>query len=455
MSGTHLEGAQLDGSRLDGAHMDGTYLTSASLQAASLKAAYLRGAVMEDADLAWADFRGARMLGAVLQGARLKRAVFQGARLQKAVLTGLRDAEYVNLDEAHMEEAHLEGSTITKSHMTSAKFTGAYLEEAILTSSHLERAELTGAHMNGTVLQWSYLDGAYCRNVDMRGAFLDDASLCAAYLEGAKLGGTSLIGTNLDRAVMTESQLTEIGFTKDDNSESESVFFGKPDTIEEMIRRTQRQVKEGKKRVIFGRYRQGANGEIEPLLWRVLHVDNNRGRALLITEKLIDCRRYHDVLEDITWEDCSLREWMNGEFIETAFTKEEASKIVEVRNRNPDNPDGWEGQTIDGGNDTEDRVFALSLDEVKDNIGRGGSRTYFRNDDDRIAAVTPYAKERESGVWRYIITNGYKTGWWWLRSPGHFSIFAADVLYDGDVYDYGDNVSNSSVSVRPAFWLNL
>jgi hypothetical protein len=254
---------------------------------------------------------------------------------------------------------------------------------------------------------------------------------------------------------MTESQLTEIGFTKDDNCESESVFFGRPDTIEEMIRRTQRQVKEGKKRVIFGRYRQGANGEIEPLLWRVLHVDNNRGRALLITEKLIDCRRYHDVLEDITWEDCSLREWMNGEFIDTAFTKEEASKIAEVRNRNPDNPYGWEGQTIDGSNDTEDRVFALSLDEVKDNIGRGGSRTYFRNDYDRIAAVTPYAKERGSGVWRHIITNGKQTGWWWLCSPGCLSDYAAYVNAGGGVSELGDDVSTPSVSVRPAFWLNL
>ena len=457
MNGTHLEGAQLDGSRLDGAHMDGAYLTGASLQAASLKAAYLRGAVMKEVDLAWADLRGARTQEAILQGARLKRAVLQGASLQKAVLTVLRDAEYVNLDEAHMEEAHMEGSTITKSHMTSAKFTGAHLEKANFTSSHMERAEFTGAHLNGAVLQWSYLDGAYCRNADMQGAFLDDASLCAAYLEGAKLREASLIGTNLDRAVMTESQLTEIGFTKDENCESEPVFFGKPDTIEEMIRRTQIQVKEGKKRVIFGRYHQGANGEIEPLLWRVLHIDENRGRALLITEKLIDCRRYHDVYKDITWENCSLRKWMNGEFIETAFTEDEASKIVKVRNRNPGNPYRRDGQTTDGGNATGDSVFALSIDEVSDNIGREGSRTFFRNDDDRKAAVTPYAKERGSGcgVFYKTIPNGEETEWWWLRSPGNYSSSAAFVFSGGEVDVIGFGVYDSSFSVRPAFWLNL
>jgi hypothetical protein len=46
-------------------------------------------------------------------------------------------------------------------------------------------------------------------------------------------------------------------------------------------------------------------------------------------------------------------------------------------------------------------------------------------------------------------------GWWWLRSPGSPSNHAANVNNVGVVYVNGNDVNNSSVSVRPAFWLHL
>ncbi len=66
-------------------------------------------------------------------------------------------------------------------------------------------------------------------------------------------------------------------------------------------------------RIPFGQYPQGANGEMQPLEWRVLAVEN--GRALLITDKLIDCVKYNEEWVDVTWETCSLRKWMNSDFI--------------------------------------------------------------------------------------------------------------------------------------------
>jgi hypothetical protein len=48
-----------------------------------------------------------------------------------------------------------------------------------------------------------------------------------------------------------------------------------------------------------------------------------------------------------------------------------------------------------------------------------------------------------------------KTGWWWLRSPGYHGFDAALVCNDGDVSVSGYDVKHSSVSVRPALWLNL
>ena len=63
----------------------------------------------------------------------------------------------------------------------------------------------------------------------------------------------------------------------------------------------------------FGQYPQGANGEVQPLEWRVLAVEN--GRALLITDKLIDYIMYNDKLDSVIWGSCTLRKWMNNDFI--------------------------------------------------------------------------------------------------------------------------------------------
>ena len=48
-------------------------------------------------------------------------------------------------------------------------------------------------------------------------------------------------------------------------------------------------------KVTFGQYPQGANGEVQTMVWRVLAVEN--GRALLITDKLIDCLKYNEKLK--------------------------------------------------------------------------------------------------------------------------------------------------------------
>ncbi|MEG0774237.1 DUF6273 domain-containing protein, partial [Clostridium sp.] len=46
--------------------------------------------------------------------------------------------------------------------------------------------------------------------------------------------------------------------------------------------------------------------------WRVLDIQNNV--ALIITEEIIDQRPYHNAYKDITWADCGLRKYLNGEF---------------------------------------------------------------------------------------------------------------------------------------------
>ena len=186
-------------------------------------------------------------------------------------------------------------------------------------------------------------------------------------------------------------------------------------------------------RIPFGQYPQGANGEMQPLEWRVLAVEN--GRALLITDKLIDYVEYNESYANVTWETCTLRKWMNSYFISKAFSSSQQAQIVTVTNQNPNNPK----YGTKGGNTTQDRVFALSIDEAK---------KYFSSDSDRKAYTTDYAHKK-----------GYDqkdlSDWWWLRSPGYMSNHAADVYNYGDIYQLGSIVNYNYVAVRPAFWLNL
>ena len=45
-------------------------------------------------------------------------------------------------------------------------------------------------------------------------------------------------------------------------------------------------------------------------LWLVLDVDKDAGTALVLAEKDIDYRPYHDRKEAVTWETCTLRKWL-------------------------------------------------------------------------------------------------------------------------------------------------
>ena len=68
--------------------------------------------------------------------------------------------------------------------------------------------------------------------------------------------------------------------------------------------------------------------------WRVLDIQNNT--ALIITEDIIEQRAYHDAYKDITWADCALRKYLNGEFY-NKFNENHKSRIIQVINKNPDN----------------------------------------------------------------------------------------------------------------------
>ena len=177
----------------------------------------------------------------------------------------------------------------------------------------------------------------------------------------------------------------------------------------------------------FGNY----HGETE---WLVL--DKQGTQLLIISKNAVDCKPYNKSYASVTWETCSLRKWLNNDFINEAFSAEEQKMISATKLSNPNNP---KYNTM-GGNDTEDKIFLLSIEEAK---------KYFSSNGERKCKASAYAKEQGA----YVNDSG--SCWWWLRSPGVNQYFAALVNSDGDITDYGDHVSNDYYAVRPAMWIDL
>ena len=167
---------------------------------------------------------------------------------------------------------------------------------------------------------------------------------------------------------------------------------------------------------------------------------------MLMSVYLLDCVKYHEDWESVTWEDCTLRQWMNDDFYNSAFTASEKKHILTSYLENVDNL--WYG--TEGGNDTEDKVFALSLEEAEQYFGIKDFGAY-SSPELSAAKVTEYAEAQGAYVSEYESSAG--NGWWCLRSPGFRN--------DHVVYVYGGDFSEDGVSVdsdfgtRPALWLNL
>lgn len=189
--------------------------------------------------------------------------------------------------------------------------------------------------------------------------------------------------------------------------------------------------------IYFGEYEQDndeATGK-EAIEWLVL--DKQEDKMLVIGRYGLDCQPYHLEFEDVTWETCSLRTWLNNSFYETAFISEEKSLILTSEVTADANPE----YDTPAGNTTKDRVFLLSITQAN---------SYFADDTARTCVGTSYCYER--GAYKYENTG---TCWWWLRSPGDYSYNAANVNCGGSVYYCGCSVFSHYVAVRPALWINL
>ena len=185
--------------------------------------------------------------------------------------------------------------------------------------------------------------------------------------------------------------------------------------------------------IAFGAYEQdysGSRGK-QKIEWLVLKKEKNR--ILVISRYALDCKPFNTSRSKVTWETCSLREWLNDVFFNAAFSPEErkfiqSTTLATDMKQKPNSTQDWM---------TVDKAFILSVEEA--NI-------YFSSDDSRKCAPTPYAVSK--GV--HSKSNG--CCWCWLRSSGATDMQAAGVSSGGPVYTVGNDVDYHG-GVRPAIWI--
>ena len=189
--------------------------------------------------------------------------------------------------------------------------------------------------------------------------------------------------------------------------------------------------------VFLGTYEQDnntSNGK-EDIAWLVLEVKD--GKALVVSKYALDCKQYNTSNTIVTWETCTLRKWLNNDFINAAFSSYERAMIPTVMVSADKRP----GHSANPGNATQDQVFLLSITEANKYFNSNGARQCEPTD----YAVANGSRESHSGNFC----------WWWLRSPGSTQDSAAYVYSGGGVIESGNDVDYNDGAVRPAMWITM
>lgn len=166
--------------------------------------------------------------------------------------------------------------------------------------------------------------------------------------------------------------------------------------------------------------------------WRVLDVEENK--ALLLSEFILFYRPFNDVLGPIHWDESTLRQYLNNEFLEN-FSPEEKARIAVTRNTFTETrvESGEFVWYVPGGEDTDDLVFLLSRSDV----GR-----YFGSVFARRTTNTGWLNRCEDSDM-----------WWWLLDDGGAQFSNYTIMQNGQFG--GAHVDFWWIGVRPALWVEL
>ena len=197
----------------------------------------------------------------------------------------------------------------------------------------------------------------------------------------------------------------------------------------------------------LGHYPQSSGSSNEPIKWRVLSTDGKE--AFLVSDIILDRERYNVRRDVVTWETCDLRSWLNNDFLNRAFNEKEKAAIKTVRIANNNNPKYSEWSS---GNDTVDKIFLLSYDELT-NKAFGFPEAPEIQSATRAAVTSAYA--RALGVSARSLKSSVEYGQYWMRTIGYDPNYASHIYWEGWVYGYGWYVDSDCYGVRPALYMDL
>lgn len=180
----------------------------------------------------------------------------------------------------------------------------------------------------------------------------------------------------------------------------------------------------------------------EDVEWIVVAKEGDK--YLLVSKYILDTERFNSTYSKVTWENSSIRAWLNGAFSEKMFNADELERLTET-------------EVDTNGAKTKDKVFLLSKAEAE---------KYFAKEDLKGVINSPYALlngvanvEVEDENDRKKVTN-YSAGWW-LRDTSSTTVSGTDasnaltVAYDGTISEVGHASSQSGIGVRPAIWVTI
>ena len=190
--------------------------------------------------------------------------------------------------------------------------------------------------------------------------------------------------------------------------------------------------------VTFGTFEQDDNSKdgAEKIEWRV--IAEEKGKLLLLSEYGLWTRKYNEKYEDTTWNNSTIRSWLNGSFYQSAFTAKEKSKIQTTTVKADDNPK----YKTKGGKDTQDKVFILSVSEAEK----------YMDSKSRGCKATAYALKNGVTVVESTQSSGGNC-FWWLRTPGQNLVRATRISASGDISFDGGAIREAGTAIRPAIWI--
>jgi len=161
-------------------------------------------------------------------------------------------------------------------------------------------------------------------------------------------------------------------------------------------------------------------------VWEALLLDVTDEMAMVVTKNAVAEMRYNESLVDCFWEDCSLRAWLNGEFL-VRLPESTTRKIIIAY-------------------PMEDKVFLLSADETVKHWPRESDRTLVVSGGNRpwwLRGKFWRRRDNDQGFWREMCEMPLVRASGEIQRP--FRVMGEE----------GERERRQTALVRPAMWVSL